>query len=62
MLEVLQRRFGRIPEDLVRQVLGLAEPDVIDRLILVAANAPSLDRFRRELEAGPQTFRLPGLG
>lgn len=56
--QVVRLRFGPPPADVVRAIGALSDPDQIQRLILVAANAADLATFRRELALGPGAFRL----
>lgn len=58
LLEVLARRFGPPSRDLVAAVRALTDVQQIDRLILVAANAPDLDVFRQEMAYGSRAFRV----
>ncbi len=60
LLAVLELRFGDIPEGVIQQVRTLDDGNALQRLILVAANAPTWEAFYTELLAGPEAFRLVG--
>lgn len=60
LLAVLEMRFGDIPEGVIQQVRTLDDSNTLQRLILVAANAPTWEEFYTELLAGPEAFRLVG--
>ncbi len=60
LLAVLGLRFGDIPAGVIQQVRTLDDGDALQRLILVAANAPTWEEFYTELLAGPEAFRLVG--
>lgn len=57
---VLERRFGSIPEDISRKLDEIDQMDVVNRLILVAANIRSLEQFRKELSDSGMNFRITG--
>ncbi|MBX6352400.1 MAG: hypothetical protein IRZ10_03625 [Thermoflavifilum sp.] len=48
LLAVLEMRFGGVPYDVRNSILQIRDPDVLERLILVAANAPDWDAFETE--------------
>ena len=60
LLALLQLRFGNIPGVIEQTILQMHKPDIMQRLILVAANAPDWKVFLKELQAGDQSFRLVG--
>ncbi|WP_404452294.1 hypothetical protein LG329_18290 [Virgibacillus necropolis] len=60
LIAILRMRFGDIPSGVVEAVYELNELDTLERLILVAANAPSLKVFLEELEEGNGSFRIMG--
>lgn len=57
---LLQLRFGSIPIDVQETISQVRQPDVMQRLILVAANVPDWPGFLQELQAGDESFRLVG--
>jgi len=60
LISVLRMRFGKISPDIIKSVYALNDLETLERLILAAANAPSLAIFLEELEAGEGSFRLVG--
>lgn len=60
LIAVLRMRFGKISPEIIESVYELNEIQTLERLILVAANAPSLSVFLEELEAGDGSFKLVG--
>ncbi|WP_088008268.1 hypothetical protein [Indiicoccus explosivorum] len=60
LIEILRMRFGSVPEDVLEEIQGLTDFAAVGRLIIVAANAPSLGIFREELQAGSASFRITG--
>ncbi len=53
-------RFGEIAPGIVEKIYDINKIETLERLILAAANAPSLRVFLEELEAGDESFRLVG--
>jgi hypothetical protein len=53
-------RFGDIPTGVIEAVYKMNELDTLERLILVAANAPTLKVFLEEMEEGDGSFRIIG--
>ncbi len=60
LLAVLEMRFGAVPPEISRRLGELRESDLLQRLILVAANVPDWETFLNELEAQGESFRLVG--
>lgn len=60
LLSVLRMRFGDLNPGVIESVYELNDLDTLERLILVAANAPSLKVFLEELEEGSGSFRIMG--
>ncbi len=60
LLAVLELRFDAVSEEIRRQIADIVDADVLERLILVAANAESFDVFVEELKAGATAFRMIG--
>ena len=60
LLYVLKIRFGDIAPGIIEAVYNISELERLERLILVAANAPSLKVFLEELEADEKSFKLVG--
>ena len=60
LLSVLRMRFGDISPGIIEEVYKINELDALERLILVAANAPKLSVFLEELEEGNDSFRIVG--
>ncbi|MFD1360501.1 hypothetical protein [Lentibacillus salinarum] len=60
LLSVLKMRFGDIPPKIVENIYNINSYDTLERLILVASNAPNFKIFIEELEEGDGSFRLLG--
>ncbi|WP_027417348.1 hypothetical protein [Aneurinibacillus terranovensis] len=60
LLAVLRLRFGTVPEEILEKIEAIADIDVLERLILAAANAASWGIFMSELYEGRDAFRLVG--
>lgn len=60
LISLLRMRFGEIPVEMIYEIYEMDELEMIDRLILVAANAPSFDVFQEEMNAGEDSFRIIG--
>lgn len=60
LLQLLRMRFGDIAPGIVEAIYEINDLNTIERLILVAANAPSLRIFLEEMEAGDGSFKLVG--
>lgn len=60
LISILRMRFGDIPAKMIDAIYQLDELDTIDRLILVAANAPSFKVFLEEMGADEDSFRIVG--
>lgn len=60
LIAVLQMRFGDIPPGVIQNIYDLNDLDTLERLILVAANAPSFKVFLEELEEGSGAYRITG--
>jgi hypothetical protein len=60
VLEILRMRFHTIPAEIVNKIKAIRQLDVLQRLILVAANAADWQVFLEELREGETSFRLLG--
>jgi len=60
LISVLRMRFGDIHPRIIMDIYELNELDTLERLILVAANAPSFAVFLEELAEGTESFRIVG--
>ncbi|GAB3060213.1 hypothetical protein [Virgibacillus ainsalahensis] len=60
LLSVLKMRFGSISPGIVQEIYDIKDMDTLERLILVAANAPSLKVFLEEMEEGEGNFKITG--
>lgn len=60
LITVLQMRFGELPPTLVTQIYELNDLDTLERLILIAANAPNFKTFLEEMAEGSDGFRIIG--
>jgi hypothetical protein len=60
LIAVLRMRFGRVPAGVIDAIYKTNDMNTLERLILVAANAPTLQVFLEELEEGSGSFRILG--
>lgn len=60
LLYVLQLRFGEIAPGIIEAIYQISDLHTLERLILIAANAPTFKIFLEELEAGNDCFRIVG--
>lgn len=60
LIAVLQMRFGTVPPKIIEQIYNISDLNTLERLILVAANAPEFRVFLEEIEAGEDSFKLVG--
>ncbi|WP_373894840.1 hypothetical protein [Virgibacillus sp. CBA3643] len=60
LISVLRMRFGDVSPGIIESIYEMEDLDTLERLILVAANAPTLKVFLEELEEGTGTFRIHG--
>lgn len=60
LITVLQMRFGRVSGEMIEEIYQMDDSHSIQRLILAAANAHSLEVFCDELRNGRGSFRLAG--
>lgn len=60
LIMVLRMRFGTVSGEMIEEIYQLDDSHSLQRLILAAANAHSLDVFREELRNGRDSFRIVG--
>lgn len=60
LLNLLKMRFDSIPPGVVEAIYKISSLDDLERLILVAANAPTFKIFLEELGEGQGSFRIMG--
>lgn len=60
LIAVLQMRFGRIESEMIESIYQISDFNILQRLILSAANAASWEVFLEEYQAGSHSFRLLG--
>lgn len=60
LISLLRMRFGEVPTEMVDKIYELNELEALDRLILVAANAPSFKIFQEEMAESDGSFRIVG--
>lgn len=57
---ILNMRFGEIPAEIALRIEGLHDLNQLQRLIIVACNAPDWKVFTEELDEGVQAYKLTG--
>lgn len=60
LIAVIQLRFGKVPPKVIEQIYDISDLNTLERLILVAANAPNFTIFLEELHEGEESFRIIG--
>jgi len=60
LVAILEMRFGSVQNEVQQAILQVKKPDLLQRLILAAANVPDWATFLQELNAGEESFRLVG--
>jgi hypothetical protein len=60
LIAVLRMRFGSVPPETIELIYEMDQLETLERLILVAANAPSLSIFHEEIQEGQGNFRIMG--
>lgn len=60
LLYVLQLRFGEIAPGIIEAIYQISDLHTLERLILIAANAPTFKICLEELETGNESFRIVG--
>ncbi|MEN1969421.1 hypothetical protein WMZ97_15265 [Lentibacillus sp. N15] len=60
LIAVLRMRFGDVPAGVIDAIYKINDMNTLERLILVAANAPELRIFLEEMEEGSGTFKILG--
>ncbi|WP_075981903.1 hypothetical protein [Bacillus massilinigeriensis] len=60
LIALLQMRFGRITGEMIQRIYAINDMNTLQRLILVAANAPNWKIFMSELDSGIDSYRIIG--
>ncbi len=60
LLALLEIRFGEIPEPVRQVIMDMKDRNMLERLIVVAANVPKIELFTDEIKVGPAAFRIVG--
>ncbi|MDQ0197754.1 hypothetical protein [Neobacillus ginsengisoli] len=60
LIAVLQMRFGNITGEFIEEIYEIDDMNMLQRLILSAANAANWNVFLEEFNAGRDSFRLVG--
>lgn len=60
LLALLRMRFDSIPTGVIEAIYNISSLDRLERLILVAANAPVFKIFLEEMEESEDSFRIMG--
>lgn len=60
LISILRMKFGEVPPEMIDAIYKLKDIDTLDRLILVAANAPTFEVFQEEMDEGDGNFRIVG--
>lgn len=60
LIALLKMRFDSIPTGVIEAIYGISSLDRLERLILVAANAPTFKIFLEEMEESEDSFRIMG--
>lgn len=60
LIAVIQMRFGNISSEFIKEIYEIDDMNMLQRLILSAANAANWNVFLEEFKAGRDSFRLVG--
>jgi len=60
LIGILRMRFGSISGEMIEKIYNINDNNTIERLILVAANAPTFEIFIEELKEGNWAFKITG--
>lgn len=60
LMEILKMRFGSVSPDTLEAIHQITDFATVSRLILVAANSPTMRVFKEELKQGKDSFRIVG--
>jgi hypothetical protein len=60
LIALIRMRFGEPPSETIDVIYGIERLDTLQRLILVAANAPEWAVFMEELRSGGESFKIVG--
>lgn len=60
LIGILRMRYGSISGELIEKIYNINDNNTIERLILVAANAPTFEIFIEELKEGDGAFKITG--
>jgi hypothetical protein len=58
LIAVMQMRFGNISSEFIKEIYEIDDINMLQRLILSAANAANWNVFLEEFKAGRDSFRL----
>ncbi|MNN79787.1 hypothetical protein D3C76_1713290 [compost metagenome] len=57
---ILRMRFNEVSTDIIQAIEAIQDLNTLQRLILVACNAPHLDVFLEEMHEGNQAYKVTG--
>ncbi|MDP4084848.1 MAG: hypothetical protein Q8934_09565 [Bacillota bacterium] len=60
LIALLQMRFAMKSPEVIEAIYKINKVDKLERLILVAANVPTLKVFIEEMQEGEDSFRILG--
>jgi hypothetical protein len=60
LIAVIQMRFGNKSSEFIKEIYEIDDMNMLQRLILSAANAANWNVFLEEFKAGRDSFRLVG--
>ncbi|MEH7119464.1 hypothetical protein V7128_18910 [Neobacillus vireti] len=60
LIALLQMRFGTVPGEMIEGIYSLNDMNILQRLILSAANAANWDVFLEEFYSAGNSFRIVG--
>ncbi len=60
LIYIIRMRFGDISPKMIEEIYNISDLDRLDRLILVASNAPNYLVFQEEFKEKEGSFRLVG--
>lgn len=60
LIGLLELRFGTLPTEVINTIMQISKLEILERLVLVAANVPTWETFQRELRIGDTGFKITG--
>jgi hypothetical protein len=60
LLAIVELRFGEVPSVVCQRIQSIERREMLERMIVIAANATTFETFLEELFEGKESFRIVG--